>query len=241
MNPPPLPGTARRHAFSLGELLAVLALGGILAALVLPAIRMIRSHAASAGCIANLKRLATAHRLYEHEHNGKPPPMHHGSSHPEAEGHSGQGVRLLRRNYRPGTPNWIWRPASQGGGYLFEPTEVCPSVRFNQLTTSPNGGPDYDLCSPDKDVAYASFYTRPSERPLLWDGFTGTWTPGKPHLPLRHNGAIHCAFLDGHVERISAGDGRLYHQWWYYAIQRREPDPAYLGGGKPMGITHLPQ
>ncbi len=239
MTPFPPPGTAHRHAFTLVELLIAIGLIGVVAALILPTVRAVRTYAASAGCVANLKRLAAAHRLYEQEHNDKPPPMQHSASHPEAEGHSGQGVRLLRRNYRPGTPNWIWRTASQGGGYIFEPTEICPSVRFNQLTTSPNGGPDYDLYSLNEEI-YSSFYTRPSQRPLLWDGFLGTWTPGKPQVPLRHNGGINCAFLDGHVEWISAHDGRLYHRWWYYAINRKEPDPAYLGDGNPMGITQLP-
>ena len=235
----PPPKIARCPAFSLTELLVAIALIGLVASLVLPTLRAIRSRAATVGCVANLSRLAAAHRLYEQDHNGKPPPMIHSAAHPEAEGHSGEGVRLLRRYYRPGTPNWIWRPASQGGGYIFEPTEICPSVSFNKLTTSPNGGPDYDICSLN-DKIYSSFYTRPAERPLLWDGFVGTWTPGKPQVPLRHNGAIFCAFLDGHVERITADDKRLYHRWGYYAINSNEPDPAYLESGTPMGVTDLP-
>lgn len=228
-------GRSTCKAVSLLELLAVLAVIGFLSAMVFPAIQKARLSAASAHCVSNLKQLAAAHRMYEQDHEGKPPPQIYTSTHPESEGHSGVGIRLLRWSYRPG-PRYVW---SVDNKYIREPIELCPSVRINKLASNLENGPHYAIYSME-DKKYAQFYSKPSLRPLIWDGITSSWTPGSPQVPLRHNRGINCAFLDGHVEWISGEDDRLYHRWWYYACQSAEPDNRYLKDGNRMGVTQLP-
>lgn len=209
---------------------------GILAALLFPAIQKARLSAASAGCVSNLRTLASAHRMYEQEHDGKPPPNHYNASHPESEGHAGVGLTLLRRSYRPG-PKYVWDADNQ---FIRESAEICPSVRINKLSINLKNGPDYDLSSL-ADKNYGLFYSKPSQRPLIWCGFGKAWSTSNPTIPLRHAGGINCAFLDGHIERISDDDGRLYHRWWYYAITQPEPDDKWLQDGTRMGVTELPK
>src|SRR5688572_30006980 len=58
----------RLHAFRLIELLVVLAVVGLLAGLLLPALGKAKSKARSVHCLSNLKQLQLAWQLYAHDH-----------------------------------------------------------------------------------------------------------------------------------------------------------------------------
>ena len=60
---------AVRHGFTLLELLVVIAVIGILAALLLPAINRAKSKAQAAACLSNLKQFGVAFDLYAGDHN----------------------------------------------------------------------------------------------------------------------------------------------------------------------------
>lgn len=60
-------------AFTLIELLVVIALIALLAALLLPALTAAKSRAASVGCVANLRQVGVAIRLYAGDQAGKIP------------------------------------------------------------------------------------------------------------------------------------------------------------------------
>jgi len=236
--PPPGTVIGKKPGFTLVELLVVLAILAVLVALGYPALQRVRLRATAVTCASHLKQLALAHRMYEQDNQGKPPPNFATPSHPYGEGHNNPGLRLLRRYYRQPGPNgkYIW---DRNNKYINEPIELCPSVRFNGLADNLANGPHYQMSSLP-DTVYATYYQEPSQRPLIWDGFTNVWQAASPKVPLRHEGGILCAFLDGHVETIPAGDDRLYHRWWHYAIQNSFPDPDYLNDGTPMGSTTLP-
>jgi type II secretory pathway pseudopilin PulG len=67
------PQAARVGAFTLTELLAVIAVIVILAALLLPAVALARAKARRAQCLGNLRQIGLGYGLWAHEHSDKYP------------------------------------------------------------------------------------------------------------------------------------------------------------------------
>src|SRR5207248_7294948 len=65
------PGTRHSPAFTLIELLAVIAVIGVLAALMLPAVSTAKSYAQRTHCLSNLKQLQVAWLNYAHDNNDR--------------------------------------------------------------------------------------------------------------------------------------------------------------------------
>ena len=63
----------RTNAFSLIELLVVISIIAVLAAMLLPAINLVRSAAHSVNCLSNLRQMGVALAVYAEEHETLPP------------------------------------------------------------------------------------------------------------------------------------------------------------------------
>ncbi|AHF92008.1 N-terminal cleavage protein [Opitutaceae bacterium TAV5] len=61
------------QAFTLIELLTVIAIIGILAAIIIPTVSKVRKTAKRAVCASNLRQIAAAHIMYRNDHKGKAP------------------------------------------------------------------------------------------------------------------------------------------------------------------------
>jgi prepilin-type N-terminal cleavage/methylation domain len=226
-----VPKQGGRDAFTLIELLTVIAVIGILAAILIPTVGKVRAKASETSCRSNLRQLGVAFLMYANDNRGVTPPGNVTASHPRSEGHNFAGIHLLRYYYRNG-PRYVWDDAHK---FIPEPTEKCTAADRDgtSLSTTDYGMSTYMGNRP------LSHYRAPTQTPALWDGWSSTWTnTGK--LATRHGGGLNVAFLDAHVERIPAGDKRLHANWWQWATTYETPNPDRLGVGAYLGADTRP-
>lgn len=70
-----------RSAFTLIELLTVVAIVGILAAILIPVVGNVRKSAQNTNCVSNLRQIGHAMALYTNDHNGRlPGPIYSGTN-----------------------------------------------------------------------------------------------------------------------------------------------------------------
>ncbi len=124
------------RAFTLVELLTVIAIIGILAALLLPAVTASQKRAKRVWCINNLKQIGIAAHTFANDHNGKFPTAvstNDGGSleFVIASQHAQQPLYIAFQSFRPiagelGTPQLFACPADLGR---------WPATNFSNLTT----------------------------------------------------------------------------------------------------------
>ncbi|MBC8010295.1 MAG: prepilin-type N-terminal cleavage/methylation domain-containing protein [Burkholderiales bacterium] len=66
--------TPRSHGFTLIELLTVIAIIGILAAIIIPVVGRVRDSARSTACLSNLRQIATASIMFSQDNKDRLPP-----------------------------------------------------------------------------------------------------------------------------------------------------------------------
>lgn len=211
------PRGSYRCGFTLIELLAVVAVLGVLVALLLPVVNSAIERGRATECLGNVRAITTAYLAYAADNDGRYP----------ATG-----------TYDWGGGGWgkFWPDLLIEGGYLEIP---LADVYLEDRASHPKKGPlwcpseqnhheiaDYGpsdtvvphsrtvfpvvrILEPSKTVLISE-----SRRPMGGDNFGGSWwlksaqwlaqtpTPGSP-LPARHSRHVHVGFCDGHVEAFS--------------------------------------
>ena len=120
-----------RNAFSLIELLAVIAVAAILSALLIPGVQRARQGGASAVCRANLHQMYAAYAMYLDDHNGRFFPWREEVSGGTLwywgleDGGNAEGSRTLDKSHARLAPYF-----DQVGG-----AEVCPSFPYEATGT----------------------------------------------------------------------------------------------------------
>lgn len=200
-----LPQASCHRAFTLIELLTVIAIIGILAAIIIPTIGKVRKSARRAECVSNLRQIVTAAHLFANEHKGCFPTT--------------RNVAMGTFAANPSTPHdggliTALLLYANGSKKIF----YCPSV------TSPTGftfagqatktGAEGTSSGPYWNIGYYWNFTIES---TVFGGTLPSPLPqtqsGEPRrliascfyqgITFPHNGKINTAYADGHVATVS--------------------------------------
>ena len=218
-------GHAPGRAFTLIELLVVISIIAILAAMLLPAINMVREGARGTRCTSNLRQIGLGMVAYTTDWEGKFPPFNsYAFLTPEASYGFLSNV-LDKGGYVPVT-KWRYVGADVWGDAISEPWR-CPSVKPSQFSQSGgygvllagvNHGFNYNGVSP-----LITQVSHPAQRGLIFDteidGLTiaiaycpievpwptgAVTSSGVPRAAPRHGGGrrSNVAYFDGHAASV---------------------------------------
>lgn len=136
----------RRRAFTLVELLVVIAVLALLMAILLPALRQARTRARDSACASNIRQLGVSLQLYVQENRGYYPGDHW--------------------SYPPTQRSFVsWAPRIRRYASGSRDVYVCPSLE----TTEARWDPPSDWTG--EDVTWLGY--APGERPLMGDPYNG--------------------------------------------------------------------
>jgi prepilin-type processing-associated H-X9-DG protein/prepilin-type N-terminal cleavage/methylation domain-containing protein len=222
--------SSRRVAFTLIELLTVIAIISILAAMLMPTFARAREMARRASCASNMKQLGLGFLQYTQDYDERLPKAGnwqawgnggHWVAGTNGTGDNGDGGALadLVSPYKP--RSGIKAHPEQGAIYPYTKSSqiyICPSSRDGQTTglsysmnCTLSGQSNFSVGSDSEvvllvDEAFPSdgYFWAPKPKDLNWD-------KSSDQLTQIHNGGGNILFCDGHVKfypfsRFPAGD-----------------------------------
>ncbi len=215
------------RAFTLIELLTVIAIIGILAAIIIPTVGKVRNSAKSTQCLSNLRQIALAISLFPQDNKGYYP---RGGSNPSPDG------TLV--NYAKAVYPYIPNRGNSATGVVTNKVFLCPMEPLQPDATYANSVSQYTCTFALEAGSSASTATgsggngprqvasiiNPSRTYLLLDGVPRSSsdyscdsscthnaaltdlnaTPAAAvKISFRHNDNINVAFVDGHTAKVS--------------------------------------
>lgn len=242
----PLPPPTRhrsRLAFTLLELIVVIAIVASLAVLLFSVSGILRVQSESTRCISNLRNIGSMLFSYVAEHRGMLPPGFSGDAQDfivrDANGKVAKGWprRLAAAGYAKDEsvflcPSFFPHNVSE---LRRHPLEVDASEAYGMRAWTLPDSPSYnaDDLYPHKPL---SAIQNPADFFLVADSywFAANWrsqgytisaargTPASNRVHLRHNGRANALFADGHIE---AKDGD-----YFLTLHHPDRQPRYIGG-----------
>lgn len=199
---PPAGGSSR--AFSLVEVLVVVGILIVLAALIIPAAWYVRQRARVFRCTANLHELSVAIALYVNDYQAIPlvyPDVQPGINGPKSKNPGGPNGPIVP----PEPPPWFDVECVLGDYISTPETFICPVAHAMCPAWPPDWGPWWVPGNSGRDPAMYSFnefasglkvsqvYQPPSRALMMFDPLS--WDLRWPHLR-----RLNALFLDGHVK-----------------------------------------
>ena len=216
-------------AFTLIELLTVIAIIGILAAIIIPTVGKVRASAKSTQCLSNLRQIGLAISLYPQDNKGYYP---RGASNPSPDG------TLV--NYAKAIYAYIPNRGNSATGVVTSKVFVCPSEALQPDAANAGSVVQYTATFALEAGNAASVATgtsgngprqvasiiNPSRTYLLLDGVPISTsniscnsstthnnaltdvqaTPtAATRISFRHNDSVNAVFVDGHTAKVSFG------------------------------------
>ncbi|MDR1282067.1 MAG: prepilin-type N-terminal cleavage/methylation domain-containing protein [Opitutaceae bacterium] len=195
-------------AFTLVELLTVIAVVGVLAGILVPVVGKARGSARTTACLSNLRQFGVASFLYANEHGGR---LNYQSSYPGTQGWwFTRFGSYLSTSASVRTAQTVWlcpavtdRVAGGGGADAGKDYAMSGSVIFSQSgTASPVSRLLGDFESPARKAYIIDIDATKNTALVNVSEFYDTLHGGK--IDFRHQGRANVLFLDGHVRSFGA-------------------------------------